>query len=269
MAVALFLLAPTVTPAVAAAKRGPGKQARERDARTACLNGDYNKGVAILSELFVDTKDPTYLFNQGRCFEQNRRYEDALSRFEEYLRAAQGHLDATDQTAAEKHIADCKERLPDQSGKSQAAGPQPFVLPPPSTPVGPAATSTEPTPSILAQPESRHTPIHKGSGLRTAGIVTASVGVAAGLTGVFLNLKVNGMVKDMDTTVGNYETRNADRKTYQTLTWVGYGAGVACVVTGAVLYGVGLGAGGNTSTSVALLPAFGPSQASALLTGGF
>jgi hypothetical protein len=32
----------------------------------ACLSGDYTKGVAILSELFVDTKDPTYLFNQGR-----------------------------------------------------------------------------------------------------------------------------------------------------------------------------------------------------------
>ena len=46
----------------------------------ACLSGDYTKGVAILSELFVDTKDPTYLFNQGRCFEQNRRYDDAIAR---------------------------------------------------------------------------------------------------------------------------------------------------------------------------------------------
>ena len=70
----------------------------------ACLSGDYTKGVAILSELFVDTKDPTYLFNQGRCFEQNRRYEDAVARFEEYLRIAEGKLDAADRAAAEKHI---------------------------------------------------------------------------------------------------------------------------------------------------------------------
>src|SRR5664279_288568 len=153
-AIAVCLVALSVKPALAAGKQAQGREPQERAARKACLNGDYTKGVAILSELFVDTKDPTYLFNQGRCFEQNHRYEDALSRFEEYLRAAQGTLDAADQAAAEKHIADCKDRLPpDQLNKAQASAPQPFVPPPPTPAAPPEPTSTpEPSTSIAAQP---------------------------------------------------------------------------------------------------------------------
>ncbi len=125
--VALVLVALATTPALAASK-----QAQERAARMACLSGDYNKGVTILSELFVDTKDPTYIFNQGRCFEQNHRYEDAISRFEEYLRVPGAKLDAADRAAAEKHISDCKDWLPpDQSRNPQASVTQPFVPPPP------------------------------------------------------------------------------------------------------------------------------------------
>jgi len=102
--IALLLL--TAEPSLAA-----GKQAQERAARKACLSGDYNKGVTILAELFVDTKDPTFIFNQGRCFEQNSMYKEAISRFEEYLRIPGGHLDAADRAETEKHIGDCKARL--------------------------------------------------------------------------------------------------------------------------------------------------------------
>jgi hypothetical protein len=37
--------------------------AKERAAKTACLAGDYVKGVAILSELYVSTEDPVYIYN--------------------------------------------------------------------------------------------------------------------------------------------------------------------------------------------------------------
>jgi len=269
-AIVISFLTSMVTPALAVGKKPSGRKLQERAARMACLSGDYTKGVAILSELFVDTKNPTYVFNQGRCFEQNHRYEDALSRFEEYLRVAQGKLDAADQEAAEKHIADCRKRLPDQSSKDQASSPQPLAPPPyvPTAPSEPTSTPESST-STAAQPKPQPTPTHSGSRLLVAGIVTASVGVAATVAGVLLNLKVNGMVKDMDTTLGDYESRNSDRKTYQTLAWMAYGVGAAAVVTGAILYGVGLRAGRNRSTSVALLPAIGPGQAGALLTGGF
>jgi hypothetical protein len=257
------------TSALATSKQA-SKQAQERAARKACLSGDYNKGVTILSELFVDTKDPTYIFNQGRCFEQNHRYEDAVSRFEEYLRVPDANLSASDRAIAEKHIADCKDRLPDQSSRSQASVPQPFVPPPPppisaASPELPSASSAS-----IAVASEPHPETSKGSlGLRVTGIVAMSVGVAAAAAGIFFNLKANTISKDMASTVGNYEARNTDRKNYETMAWIGYGAGAACVVTGVILYGIGLKAGRDSSASVALLPGIGPGQAGALLIGGF
>ncbi len=60
--------------------------ARERVARKACLAGDYAKGVAILADLFVITMDPVFIFDQGRCFEQNGRNEQAINRFRRQVR---------------------------------------------------------------------------------------------------------------------------------------------------------------------------------------
>ena len=265
-----FVLAALMTTSALAASKRASKQVQERAARKACLSGDYNAGVTLLSDLFVDTKDPTYIFNQGRCFEQNHRYEDAVSRFEEYLRVPDANLSAADRAVAEKHIVDCKDRLPDQSSKSQASSPVPFVPPPPTPAAPPEPPSTpESSTSIAAQPESQPAPIHSGTGLRVTGIVAISVGVAAAGAGVFFNLKANTQSKDMATTVGNYEARNTDRKNYETMAWVGYGVGAACVVTGAILYGIGRKTGSDSSTNVALLPAIGPGHAGAFLTGGF
>ena len=46
------------------------RERQERAAKTACLSGDYAKGVAILADLYVQTNLPNYLFNQARCFMQ-------------------------------------------------------------------------------------------------------------------------------------------------------------------------------------------------------
>lgn len=55
--------------------RAAEKEAREREAKRACLNGEVEAGVKILTDLYVDTNDPTYIFNQGRCYGQSSRYE--------------------------------------------------------------------------------------------------------------------------------------------------------------------------------------------------
>ncbi len=259
--VAFVLVALATVPAFAASK-----QAQERTARKACLGGDYNRGVNILADLFVSTKDPTYIFNQGRCFEQNHRYEDAISRFEEYLRVPDAKLSGEDRASAEKHIADCKEKLPEQPSKF---APQVFVPSPPVAKEEPKPTP-EPTPPVVVQHEREPAPASNGAGLRVGGIVTASVGVAAAVAGVLFNLKSNSMVKDMETNVAAYSKDNDSlSKTYKNLAWVGYGVGAACIVTGAILYGVGLKAGASSSSNVAILPAIGPGQAGALLTGAF
>jgi hypothetical protein len=243
-------------------------ETKERVARTACLSGDYAKGVALLSELFVTTMDPTYIYNQGRCFEQNRRYEDAIARFQEYLRAGK-RLSRDEQADAQKHIVDCEGLLAKQPGQPVSAAPVPAPAPAP-TPVVPAA----PAPVVAAPtPVVRQTNIQPASesvsGLRTAGIVTAAVGGAALVAGVILNLKVNSMAESMQKTDGYTDGKESDRKTYETLGWVGYGVGAACVATGAVFYILGQRSGATGPTSVAIMPALAPGQAGAVLKGAF
>ena len=141
------------------------EQARERQAKTACLSGDYVKGVSILAELFVETEDPTFLYNQGRCYEQNVRYVEAAERLKEYLRKA-GKLSASVRDDVNKHIADCEAAAaknqprvaaepppaPVQSPAPVAPGPA-LAYPPQGYAMQPAATATNPTPAAALPDE--------------------------------------------------------------------------------------------------------------------
>ncbi len=247
------------------------RRAQEKAARKACLTGDYSKGVSILADLFVETKEPVYIFNQARCLEQNRRYEDAIASFEEYLRAGETkNLAAEDRAAAEKHIADCKSRLPEDSSKTQTAAPPTFVPPPPAVaPTQEPASGPESSGQLVEQ-AAKPAPLKRRSGLITAGVIVGVVGVAAVGAGIAFNLKVNSMVNDMETKVDNYsEGQDSSRKTYQTLGWVGYGVGAACIATGVVLIAVGATSRRPSSTAVSLVPAVGRDQAGLLLAGAF
>jgi hypothetical protein len=239
----------------------------------ACLSGDYAKGVAILSELFVDFKIPTYIYNQARCLEQNMRHAEAIGRFQEYLRVGK-NLSKAEQADAQKHIADCKDLL--------ASQPQPTVAAPAAVPASAAVPAPTPGPAPVVAPTpvaSEAPPIiqqtnpqpvgESGSGLRTAGIITAAVGGAALVTGIILNLKVNSMASDMQKTNGYTDSKDSDRKTYETVGWAGYGVGAACVATGAVLYYLGIRSGATGTATVAFVPAFAPGQAGAIVKGVF
>lgn len=251
---------------------GASRQTQEKIARKACLSGDYSKGVSILADLFVETRDPVHVFNQGRCFEQNLRYREAIARFEEYLNMGETHaLDSAARAAAEKHIADCKARLREEP---DATAPKPFTQTAPPVVPTPAPSPTpkpEPVAQIVEQPKPSAESSASGSGLPTAGIVTGVVGIAAVGAGVAFNLKVNSMVNDMETNVNGYtRSRDSNRATYETLTWLGYGVGAACIATGAILVAVGAGSRHSSSASdIALAPTLGPGQAGILLRGGF
>jgi hypothetical protein len=247
------LLLLSATPAMAG-----NRQAQEKAARKACLSGDYTQGVSILADLFVETREPIYVFNQGRCFEQNLRYQEAIGRFEEYLRVGEtATLDAADRAAAEKHIADCKGRLPKEPEKIATV---PLPTPQPVPQPGEAATQLTEKP----------TPAKRRTGLLTAGVITGVVGLAAVGAGIAFNLKANSMVDEMETKLDGYTTsKNDSRSTYATMTWVGYGVGAACIATGAVLVGLGIASRRASSGPVALVPAVAPGQAGVLLHGGF
>jgi hypothetical protein len=242
---------------------------KERQARTACLAGDWAKGVAILAELFVRTEDPTYVFNQGRCFEQNGRNEQAIDRFREYLRIGT-KLPEAEVALAQKHIADCRALL----GHSDTPTPPALAESPKVAPVPAPETRPEPVaapsqPEVSLQQEAPPSAGSQGTGLRTAGVITAAVGGGALIAGVILNLKVNQMTSDLEAPGAYSRSTDSRRSTYSTLTWVGYGAGAACVAGGAVLYFLGWKSAQSGSAAVALVPTLSPGQAGAALKGAF
>ena len=246
----LLLLVPLLLGARVA--QAESVETKERTARMACLSGDYAKGVAILSELFVDTRNYVYIYNQARCYQQSSRFAEALAHFQEYLRAGK-KLSKDEKADAQKHIDECKSLLAGQPS-------QPPVAPPTPAPVA-APQPLPPAPAVapmVAQQSNPRPARESGSGLRTAGIVTAAVGGAGLIAGVILNLKVNSMASDIQKVDGYTPGKESDRKNYESLGWLSYGAGAACVATGAVLYYLGLRAGSAGSTSVALVASWPP-----------
>lgn len=263
------------------------KESKEKLAKTACLSGDYARGVALLAELYVDTNDIAHLFNQGRCFEQNGKYEDAIVRFREFQRKNADAGNPPD-AAAEKHIADCqalldqqKPPLPPMPAPAQAPAPAPSVpiaAAPATDSSGPlsapgaATTQPEANPAGLAA----STGGDRGAGMKIAGIAVLAVGVAGVVTGVVLNLKANSLASDLDASAATTNasttlyTRNKEssRSTYETYSWVSYGVGGACLAAGAVLFYLGHSRAADHA-SVALLPAAGPGQVGAVMQGAF
>jgi len=288
--------------ALAPPARAASEDAKERAARRACLAGNYKKGVEILSDLFVKTEDPVFIFNQGRCFEQNGRYEEAITRFREYLRKAKKGS-AQDKADTEKHIADCqvllgqKAAAPEATAATVAPKPAPeparevpkaaVVVPPPSAP--PAANTSSAPPAVpvaaaqnataaapppagdrlavasTVAPDS--TAVRSGSGLRIAGISALAVGVAGIATGLVFNLKANNLASDIESERPYQRSREGTRASYETWSQVGYGVGGACLVGGAVLYYFGYAQGRDSQ--VALVPSMQAQSFGAAFQGVF
>jgi hypothetical protein len=243
-------------------------EAKERQAKKACLAGDPAKGVEILAELYVDTNNITYIYNQGRCFEQNRRYEDAVGRFREYLLKGESTLSEKDKADTQKRIEACESYLPKPEPR-MALTPTPEPVsnsPVVQTPIPVPVLSEAPLVEI-AQP--RQPDKNAGSGLRVAGIIAGSVGVAALGVGLALNLKANSMASDLEKPDNFNRDTDSSRKDYKTLSWVGYGVGAALLAGGSVLYILGWRAGQSSKPEITLVPTFASGSAGALLTGAF
>lgn len=240
------------------AEKPLSKAAKEKVAKKACATGDYAKGVDILADLFVETNDFLYVYNQARFYQQNSRWEQAISRFREYLRKAKD-ISESDRAETERQIADCEGSL----GKTAQMAPPPVVATAPVPVAHPETTAAEPvTSTVSSKPEPSPSDSSRGKKLRVAGVISAAVGVAAIGTGVGLALKANSL-----STTDYSRSREDQRASLKTWSMVGYGVGAAAIVTGVVLYIVGWPS--EQSSSVALLPVVAPDGASVLLNGRF
>jgi tetratricopeptide (TPR) repeat protein len=246
--------------------RGAAAEDKAKAAKKACIAGDYAKGVELLSDLYVETNDPNYVFNQGRCFEQSGRYQDAINRFLEYVRRLKDAGKSAD-PKVERHIADCQAMLDKESRPVPAATPAETAV----APVPAPAPVVAPAPVAVARDQSTQAGpavSAPGSGLRVVGLAVAGLGVAGLATGLILNLKANQLTDDLQRSDLSYSrSQDATRSSYKTWGWVSYGVGAACVVGGAVLYFVGRSQAAGSQ--VALVPVAGPGQVGVAAQGGF
>ena len=226
----------------------------------------------MLAELFVETEDTVFIYNQGRCFEQNLRYEQAIGRFQEFLRASP-RATRQEKVEANKHIADCQALLDKRTEKGPATAEHPVA--PASEPVEQPAHLSDPLPAQVAvqttSPIAPAVPDSAGAGLRLAGVLTASVGGLAFAAGVALNVKANSLTSELERPSNYTRSKASQRETYITLGWVGYGVGATCVAGGIVLYYLGYAAGQRPKSypSMALMPSIGPNEVGATLGGAF
>ena len=109
------------------------------------------KGIDILARLYAETRNPSFVFNQARCYQQNGQLEKSRERFREYLRVGKNEP-AADIQRAEGFIKELDRELSLQRAVQDA------------------------------RPQERR---YRGA-LRTTSIVLAATGVAAIGAGVLL-----------------------------------------------------------------------------------
>ena len=258
-----FLLA--IAPA-----RAQSTDPRVSQSRSECLAGRFQAGVDLLAQMFVETGDANYIYNQGRCYEQNGKFSEAILRFREFLRKAKD-LSAEEKADVNGHITDC------QAGKAEQDG-QPVSPPPAPPPPPPSETGSGGKPIIEPAVEVKTTVSpppadSRGSGLRAAGIVAASVGAAALITGIVFSIETRSIANEVtaDDAKHTYD-RSKDNlgKLFGELQWVSYGVGAAALATGGVLYYLGYRAAhSEVSSSVSFLPVLLPGGSGAVVQGRF
>ncbi len=222
---------------------------RESEAKKACLANRPDRGIELLAELYAETNDPTYIYNQGRCYQQNGRGPDALVRFREYLRKATA-IDPTEKASVERVIAELEQQ--EQARQSANA----------ATPAASSAPAIAPAIGVTpAEPEPRA----DRRQLRIAGIAAAGLGAVALAGGIYMGLRTQQLSDEVSADAHRmmFSPSKYDEGTRaEILQWVGYGVGGLALATGAVLYVIGAGIL-SRDTTVAVTPSLGPREAGA------
>jgi hypothetical protein len=200
------------------------REQRETEARTACGAGRVEDGIEILAQLFTEFGHPNYIYNQARCYQQNGKAEQAISRFKEFLRAAPD-ISAEERTRVERFIKELESDLP---AAPAAAAPSTEGSPPvpPEPPVRPA-----PPPLEVSRPTQPRT--ERSRGMLTAAVALGAVAVAGLTTGIVSTVRVHSLQTEVETArIGQFDGPRLSQQEdkahrFEALQWVGYGVGAA------------------------------------------
>jgi hypothetical protein len=251
---------------------GQTQDPRVREAKIACAAGEAAKGNHLLAELYAATNDPIWIFNQGRCFQQNGEPVRALARFREYLRKAKtaptDAVAASDVAEADSYVRDLEAEIAAQNKKPAPSEPAPLVpavpgtapieLPVPSPPPAPPLVPTVTAPAPAADGH--------GHGLVVAGVGLEILGAAALIAGGVFSYLVDKTNNDANNLTSgekvvqgtNLRAKQTDGNRYVTWQWVFYGIGGIAAASGITLHVIGTRKQGGGATAE-LQPAVSPS----------
>jgi hypothetical protein len=234
-------------------------EAKEVQAKKACLASRPDRGIELLAELYAETNDATYIYNQARCYQQNGRAQDAATRFREYLRKSPS-VDPAEKAQVQGYIAELEAQARPSPPSASPTVPAPIAagaLPAPG-----ATVTTTSAPSGGASPRS------SASRWRLVGVVTGSIGALALAGGIYMGTRARALSDEVtsDGSRGTFSPSKYDQgRRAETLQWVGAGVGAAALAGGALLYLLGGRAHDETTGSVAALPAIAPGTAGAMV----
>lgn len=243
---AALWLVPSVAGAATDVDVDIGQQLAE--AEKACLAGAYERGVDLLSALYLKARHPAYLHNQARCYEENGQYRLAVVRYRAFLLKVK-ELSPAERAAeglAEDKLAQIEAHLDRVEQLAQAS------VAPGDADKNPTADSAKAAPSLTehAGPGDGHAP--EGSALRPLGVVAMSLGVVSAVGGVVAGVvsrSAENQIADASKNHGTYDPGLYSRgQRASTIATVGFVAAPLLLTAGAVMYW--LGHPTTTATSV-------------------
>jgi tetratricopeptide (TPR) repeat protein len=207
--------------------------------------GVFERAAEEFKLAYAADPRPEMLFNIAQAYRLAKRAAEALDYFKQYLDKQPNGAGADE---ARKHVVTLTKQIDEEAAAKEA--PPPTTLPPVAPP--PVATPPAPPPS-------------GGRGLRIAGILTASTGIAAVAYGVKLAFDARGAAREIDDHVGPWteddkDTFEGGERANRNMK-IAYAVGGALVIGGGVLYFFGRRA--------AAAPVVTERSASVVVTGAF
>jgi hypothetical protein len=214
---------------------------RVAQAQAACLAGDVQTGARLLAELYVATNDVRWLFNQARCYQQNRLDDLAIARFEEFLREA-----PTGEVELRRRAAEYLEQL----RPPRAVAPTPGAPPPPVAP-----------------------PLSPWAGrLKVASLGVGALGLTGVVTGAVLSVRVNAIEnqirRDGEAATlqdpADVERKFAEGRRMARWQWPAYLIGGGLLAAGITGYLLSTGGSETNAHALVLVPVAGPGSGGAV-----
>jgi hypothetical protein len=222
-----------------------GAADKRADAARLYRDGKYDEALKLFQELSLETHNPGYLCNIGRCQDKLGLVDDAISNIQQCLAQANpepakraeyealiGQLEARRRTAVVPPVGAA---VPSAGGSAPAG---PIVAPslPPSGPVTPPEAPSLPPLSGAAAAVATQPPPPSGGGISPLVIVGGSVAVVGIGAGVVFGLQARNAYRDTAAQFNPKREKDGDRANI--LQIVGYGVaavGVGMAIIGAVM----------------------------------